>query len=65
METFTLSDKQLKKINRWVKKHPQLARGTIGGTFTYSFTPTSLGVVEKVKHNPSGDELDVTEYQDW
>ena len=37
--------------------------GASGGGLTYSFTPTSLGTVEKVRY---GDfELDVSNYGDW
>jgi hypothetical protein len=65
MERFSLTDDQMKKVTAWCKKHTTSADGAIGGTFTFSFTPTSLGVIERVKHNPSGEELDVTEYDSW
>ncbi len=39
--------------------------GTIGGEFTYSFTPTSLGLIKKVKEEITGEELDLTEYDEW
>lgn len=38
--------------------------GAIGGELIYSFTPTSIGVVVKVRH-ASGEELDVTDYENW
>jgi hypothetical protein len=37
--------------------------GAIGGGITYSFTPTSLGVVVKVKYGDK--ELDLTDYDMW
>lgn len=37
--------------------------GASGGATTYEFTPTSLGLVTKVRH--FGKELDLTTYQDW
>ena len=37
--------------------------GAIGGGVTYMFTPTSIGVVEKVESY--GKELDLTEYDLW
>lgn len=37
--------------------------GAIGGDTTYSFTPTSLGVVTKI--TCYGKELDLTEYGLW
>lgn len=39
--------------------------GAIGGNLTYSFTPTSLGVVVRVTDTLSGNSLDLTEYLDW
>lgn len=39
--------------------------GAIGGELTYSFTPTSLGTVEKVFHSGTKQELDVTDYDSW
>lgn len=62
---FELTEAQLKKINKWIKSNPTPLTGTIGGRYTYSFTPTSLGVVMMVKNNTSGEELDVTEYWEW
>jgi hypothetical protein len=45
----------------WDEGYPY--EGASGGGLTYSFTPTSLGTVEKVKY---GDfELDVSNYGDW
>lgn len=38
-------------------------QGAIGGATTYSFTPTTLGVVFKVKH--FDQELDLTDYKNW
>jgi hypothetical protein len=39
--------------------------GAIGGEITYSFTPTALGVVVKIKHAVTGNELDLTDYDSW
>lgn len=39
--------------------------GAIGGELTYSFTPTSLGMVVAVKHSREEKPLDVTEYDSW
>jgi hypothetical protein len=38
--------------------------GAIGGSMTYSFTPTTLGTILKVTHC-TGAELDVTNYNEW
>ena len=47
-------------------EHPGMAYyGANGGDLTYSFTPTSLGMVLKVEHNLTHKILDLTEYSDW
>jgi hypothetical protein len=38
--------------------------GAIGGSVTYCFTPTSLGIVLKVRHT-NGAELNVSDYDEW
>ena len=37
--------------------------GAIDGSLTYSFTPTSLGLIVKVSSH--GYELDLTNYHEW
>jgi len=39
--------------------------GTSGGGYTYSFTPTGLGVVAKVKNEITGNVIDLTDYNSW
>lgn len=39
--------------------------GAAGGELTYEFTPTSIGVVEKVTHAGTKQTLDLTEYDTW
>ena len=65
METFELSDEQLKLLAKWQKKEKRRYLGAIGGSYTYSFTPTTLGTVIKVKDNSNGRELDLTDYDEW
>jgi hypothetical protein len=74
LTVFELRDADMKRLNEWKKEQEAKARtmqgkkpyyGAIGGELTYMFTPTSLGVVVKVKHEYTGDVLDLTEYSDW
>jgi hypothetical protein len=44
-------------------QHPYT--GAIGGSLTYSFTHTSIGLVVKVHHALTGETLDVTDYASW
>lgn len=55
------------KVVEWVKNHSCELKeysGACGGRITYSFTPTSLGVVIKAKC-ACGEELDLTDYKGW
>ena len=38
--------------------------GAIGGRLTYSFTPTSLGIITVVKC-ACGKEINLTDYDNW
>lgn len=63
---FEITEKQQERINNWLKgKDLSVYTGAIGGRLTYSFTPTSLGIIEKVFDSVTNDELDVTEYDLW
>ena len=62
---FQISELEQKTLNEWLKsKDLEVYCGAIGGRFTYSFTPTSLGMIIKVKDDLDGDEIDITDY-DW
>lgn len=39
--------------------------GAIGGELTYCFSPNSLGTVFVVKHEGTGAELNLTDYDSW
>lgn len=64
---FGLDTKQSSKVLEFMslQSGDKAYEGSIGGRFTYSFTPTSLGTVTKVRDNISGEELDVTDYGAW
>jgi len=60
----------LAKLNTWQdeqkRKMPENPNiGAIGGLYTYSFTPTSIGTVIKIKNNLTQDILDLSDYEDW
>lgn len=64
-ETFTISDDQLKKLAAWMAAKPKKYTGAIGGRFTYSFHPTSLGVIIKVKDETDRTKIDLSDYENW
>jgi hypothetical protein len=39
--------------------------GAIGGGIQYIFNPTSIGVGVRVKYLPTGEEIDLTDYDEW
>ncbi len=62
-KTFTISGEEIKKRNEWQEK----IKGLYGeyGEYTYSFTPTGIGDVIKVKSHLTGLELDITDIDNW
>lgn len=64
-ETFSIDDEQLKKLDQWMAAKTKKYTGAIGGRFTYSFHPTSLGVIIKVKDEVDGSVIDLSDYLDW
>ena len=68
---FALFEVELSRLNDWVDRHSKSRNcpyvdysGAIGGNFTYSFTPTSIGSIVKVKCS-CGDWFDATDYDYW
>ncbi len=65
---WELSDKQFEKLQKWVEAKEPKYCGAIGGRWTYSMTPTNVGMIMKVTDNhPSSnnDTIDLTEYDEW
>lgn len=64
--SFQLTESEQKKLDDWLAtKNLDKYGGAIGGRFTYSFTPTSLGVIIKVSDSlEQKDTIDLTDY-DW
>lgn len=72
VKAFYLSDEQVEKIKAFEDTQDIIVAieqgldmpyyGAIGGSLSYIFIPTSLGVIIKVRHSVTKEELDVTEY---
>ena len=60
MFTFALDEDQTKKFLEWRETFPKKDAGAIGGAYTFSFTPTGLGTITKVKYFDDY-ELDLTD----
>ena len=69
---FTLSKNQDQKLQAWLQVVEEKARaltnsthvyyGAVGGGLTYTFTPTSIGVIIIVKEHFTQEQIDLTEY---
>ena len=53
---FEISEDEQSEIDEWMKDHKCHNGGAIGGAFTYSFTPTSIGEFGVI-HCVCGKEL--------
>lgn len=66
---FTLTSEELTKLREWEGSHTCILRdasgetyvGAIGGSLTYTFTPTGIGTITKVSCE-CGSILDLTDY---
>ena len=47
----------------WKSGYPYA--GVSGGSLTYEFTPTSIGMLLHVSYYRFSDKLDVTDYENW
>jgi len=64
---FEISEVEMKTIRRWRENLPwtDWKSDQVVGRITYSFTPTGIGDVLKVKDTASEEEVDVTDYSMW
>ena len=64
---FSISDADAEKVAKWLEnvvyKDKERYEGAIGGAVRYEFTPTSIGLVIKVKAYEY--ELDLSDYASW
>ena len=63
MISFELTEEQEVKLAEWKAKQ-EYASVTIGGAFTYKFTPTGIGTMLIVKC-VNGNSIDLTDYDNW
>ncbi|WP_226035771.1 hypothetical protein [Aquibacillus saliphilus] len=62
--SFGLDEKQSKKAEKWMEEKEAYV-GAIGGQFTFRFTPTGLGTIAVICDDESGEELNLTDYDEW
>ncbi len=67
MLRFELTDDQEKRVNEWIRDKHSFG-GAIGGEVTFSFTQTSIGMLQKVTFcggTKKENVLDLTDYDNW
>ena len=65
---YEFSEKQNKLIKSFVKKQEEKTDGeygSIGGAYTYHFTPTSIGTVIKLENTVTKETIDLSDYDHW
>jgi hypothetical protein len=66
---FSITEKQQTELDAWYQiqrqKIDMTKCGAIGGTLTYSFTPTTLGTIVKATNNLNGETIDLSDYDSW
>jgi hypothetical protein len=69
--TFSLTPTQIKCFEDWKTQFEHLSPGTVGGLFSFKFTPTSIGtsVYVTMEHgfydNKQTAVLDLTEHSEF
>jgi len=63
MEEFELSPEQMEKFNEWIK-NKVVPPTTLGGAYTFCFTPTGLGDIVEVRC-VDGTKIDLTDYDNF
>lgn len=63
---FKLDEKEQITLAKWFETRPDVEyKSSIGGRYTFCFTPTGLGEICVVKDNATGDEINVTNFDNW
>jgi hypothetical protein len=60
---FTISEDQQKKYKEWRSKIPTQYFGAIGGGEEWTFIPTGIGTIVKVKYGKHS--IDLTDSENW
>jgi hypothetical protein len=65
--TFTLDELETEKFINWKKSLPKAPADVFGEEFqfTFQFHPTGLGVTKIIVREIDGEQIDVTNYDNW
>lgn len=63
---FKLTEEQDKKAREFISEHYKCQfTSTIGGKFSYIFTPTGLGDIVTIQCNSCNETKDMTDVENW
>lgn len=68
MKKFDLNEKEEQSANEWIKKQKEKKKSpttTIGGRFSYKFTPTGIANGVIIIDNLLKEEQDISDYDCW
>ena len=63
--TFTIPANLVKKFDKWRDSLPKKDLKTIGGRYTFEFTPTGVGTLIWVIDEDTDAAIDLTKDEDW
>ena len=61
---FNLTEQQQAAVSEFMDVPTEYC-GAIGGRYTFSFTPTAIGMVVEITDNVLKRQLDITDYDSW
>jgi hypothetical protein len=66
-QDFKMSDIEAAKVDAWLNVQGAKAEdnSTSGGRYSFTFVPTGIGTVIKVKDDLLNEEIDATDYSNW
>lgn len=65
MKSFNLDEEEEKAAKAFKSKHNHGYAGAIGGSFSYQFTPTSIGTGVSIICNHCQESENITNYANW
>lgn len=67
MYKFQLTKKEEKMFDEWkkIQKTKTNEITTTGGRWSYTFTPTSIGIIVEGIDNATNEKIDLTDYDNW
>lgn len=62
---FTLTAEQEAKLDEWISTHQKKDCGAVGGRYSFTFTPTTIGTCVSVTDEMTGHKIDLSDYEKW